>query len=170
MRRGTAIDTRGSRATSPHIVPRRIDDVAARRGFAARFLDAGVHLSRGLLNMRQPWRTWIFFLVTVNVVVPLLSFPSRHEARVVAATFLVGALLMTLLTMATGFSRLLGLAHVVWLPLLYYLWNRASVVPDDDAYGMWLRLVMVADAISLAIDALDVGRYVAGERADLLAP
>ncbi len=145
-------------------------DVATRRGFAARFVDAGVYLSRGLLGMRQPWRTWIFFLVTVNVVVPLLSFPSRYEARVVVATFLAGALLMTLLTMATGFSRLLGLAHVVWLPLLYYLWNRASGVPGDDMYGRWLRLVIVADAISLAIDVVDVGRYVAGERADLLEP
>jgi hypothetical protein len=58
-----------------------MDDVAARRGFAGRFVDAGMYLSRGLLRMRQPWRTWIVFLVTVNVVVPLVIFPSRHEAR-----------------------------------------------------------------------------------------
>src|SRR5437868_8269618 len=104
-------------------------DVAAPRGFTTRFAGAGVYLSRGLLRLRQPWRTWIFFLVTVNVIVPVVIHPSHHEARVIVATFLAGALLMTLLTMATGFSRLLGLAHVVWLPLLYYLWNRASVIP-----------------------------------------
>jgi hypothetical protein len=102
--------------------------------------------------------------------VPLVVFPSRYEARVVVATFLAGALLMTLLTMATGFSRLLGLAHIVWFPLIYYLWNRTSLVAADDAHGIWLRLVILADVISLAIDVTDVGRYVAGERADLLAP
>jgi hypothetical protein len=147
-----------------------VDAIAARRGFAARFVDAGVYLSRGLLRTPQPWLTWLCILVAVNVVVPLAAFPMRYEAHVVAATFVVGALLMTLLTMATGFSRLLGLAHVVWVPLLYYLGQRSTLIPGDDGYGVWLRLVIVADAISLAIDATDVIRYVAGERADLRAP
>jgi hypothetical protein len=70
--------------------------------------------------------------------------------------------------MATGFSRLLGLAHVVWVPLLYYLVTRTAEIPAGDAYGTWLRLVIAGDAISLLIDAIDVGRYVAGQRDDLL--
>jgi hypothetical protein len=134
-----------------------------------RFLEAGIHLTRGLLGMPPYWRVWLFALVAVNLVVPLLVFPSRHEARVVAATFLACAVTMTLLTMRSGFSRLLGLAHVFWFPLLCYLWTRAAFIDAHDAYGVWLRLVMLLDAISLAIDVTDVGRYVAGERTDLLS-
>lgn len=137
---------------------------------AGRFLAASLHLMRGLLATPQPWRTWLIGLVAVNVVVPLVCFPTRPEARVVVATFLAGAVLMTVLTALTGFSRLLGLAHVVWVPLLYYLWTRASMVGADGAYGIWMRTVMVADAISLAIDVTDVLRYVAGERAEILMP
>ncbi|MBI3767240.1 MAG: hypothetical protein HY271_01970 [Deltaproteobacteria bacterium] len=75
---------------------------------------------------------------------------------------------MTVLTMLTGFSRLLGLAHFFWFPLLYYLWTRTTAISVEEPYGLWLRAVMIVDVISLAIDVTDVARYLAGERADLL--
>jgi hypothetical protein len=144
--------------------------MSARTDFAGRFLHAAMHLTRGLLGMPPPWRAWVIGLVIVNLVAPLVVFPGRLEARVVAATFVAGAILMTLLTMLSGFSRLLGLAHVFWFPLLYYLWTRTSVIETDSVYGIWLRTVIIADAISLMIDVTDVARYLAGQRADLLVP
>ena len=49
-----------------------------------------------------------------------------------------------LLTALAGFTRLLLglLGHVLWLPLLYYLWTRLGHVPADDFFGGWIRVLM----------------------------
>jgi hypothetical protein len=75
-------------------------------------------------------------------------------------------ILMTLLTHWTGFSRLLGLGHVVWIPLLLFLWARLGGAPATDLFGLWIRGVIALDAISLVIDATDVIRWLIGERGE----
>ena len=130
-------------------------------------LDALIKFNKGLMKMPIPWRVWVSLLVLVNLVVPLF-FLERAEARIVIAVFLVGALLMTLLTALTGFSRLLGLGHVLWFPLLYFLWTRLEGAPADGPFGIWLRALMAINAVSLAIDATDVARYLAGERDEVI--
>jgi hypothetical protein len=74
--------------------------------------------------------------------------------------------LMTGLTGLSGFSRLLGLGHIVWVPLLFFLWTRLGEIPAVDAFGFWVRAVIAINAMSLVIDAVDVIRYAAGERAE----
>ncbi len=73
---------------------------------------------------------------------------------------------VTALTAWFGFSRILGLGHVAWLPLLAFLVDRVTEVPATDAFGLWLRAVIVLDAISLVIDAVDVVRFLRGDRAE----
>ena len=73
---------------------------------------------------------------------------------------------MTVLTALSGFSRLLGLGHIFWIPLLYFLWTRLDQIPADEFFGIWIRVLMTLNAVSLIIDAVDVGRYIAGERAE----
>lgn len=130
-------------------------------------LDAVIKFNKGLMKMPIPWRVWVLLLVLLNLVAPLF-FLERAEARIVIAVFLVGALLMTLLTALTGFSRLLGLGHVLWFPLLYFLWTRLEGAPADGPFGIWLRALMAINAVSLAIDATDVARYLAGERDEVI--
>ncbi len=130
-------------------------------------LNALIKFNKGLMKMPIPWRVWVLLLVLLNLVAPLF-FLERAEARIVIAVFLVGALLMTLLTALTGFSRLLGLGHVLWFPLLYFLWTRLEGAPADEPFGIWLRAVMAINAVSLAIDATDVARYLAGERDEVI--
>jgi hypothetical protein len=115
--------------------------------------------------MRMPfyWQLWLLLLVTVNVAIPLF-FVGRFEAQMVLATMVVNMILMTLLTGLTGFSRLLGLGHYPWFPLLFFLWTRLDGIPADDFFGIWIRVLMVLNALSLVLDTVDAARYVAGER------
>ena len=71
---------------------------------------------------------------------------------------------MTLLTGLTGFSRLVGLGHFPWFLLLYFLWTQLDQLPAGDFFGIWIRALIVLNALSLVIDTMDVARYVAGER------
>ncbi|MFQ5757910.1 MAG: hypothetical protein ACE5H7_17695, partial [Acidiferrobacterales bacterium] len=59
-----------------------------------------------------------------------------------------------------------GLGHILWIPLLYFLWMRLEQNPADDFFGLWIRVVMVLNALSLVIDVVDVVRYIAGDRAE----
>lgn len=68
------------------------------------------------------------------------------------------------LTARSGFSRLLGLGHILWIPLLYFLWMRLEGNPADVLFGLWIRVLMLLNSVSLIIDAIDVGRYIAGYR------
>ena len=88
----------------------------------------------------------------------------RLEAQVIFGVILASAMLMTMLTASSGFTRLLGLGHVLWFPLLYFLWIRLDQIPTGDFFGIWVRSLMMLNTVSLVIDTIDVTRYIAGER------
>ncbi len=73
---------------------------------------------------------------------------------------------MTLLTGLTGFTRLLGMSHIFWIPMIIWFWTRLDQIPSDDAFGVWIRVLIAVNMISLLIDAVDVLRYLAGDRAE----
>ncbi|MFQ5935602.1 MAG: hypothetical protein ACE5LB_04260, partial [Acidiferrobacterales bacterium] len=100
-------------------------------------------------------RLWLAVLVIANLIVPLL-YIGRLEAQVVLIVTFASFALMVLITGVTGFTRLLGLGHILWIPLLYFLWTRLASIPADDFYGLWIRGVMVVNAISLVINTIDV--------------
>ncbi len=84
----------------------------------------------------------------------------------VIAALVLSMVFMTILTGRFGFSRILGLGHIWWVPLLGFLWSRLADVPPTDAFGLWLRAVMALNVTSLIIDTVDVVRFLAGERAE----
>lgn len=122
-----------------------------------------IKFNKGMMNMPIQWQLWLALLVTANLVVPIF-FIGRIEAQIVVGTILLSMMLMTYLTSLSGFTRLLGLGHVFWLPLMYFLWNRLEQIPADDLFGIWARVLMALNAASLVIDGIDVIRYIAGER------
>ena len=65
-------------------------------------------------------RLRLVLLIAANLLVPLF-FLSRLEAQVVVGALLAGAILMTILTGRYGFTPLLSLCHVFWIPLLLFL-------------------------------------------------
>ena len=122
---------------------------------------------RGLLKLPLPIQLWLVVLMLFNMVLPL-AFWAQAEARIIFGTVVVAALLMVLITWWVGFTRLLGLGHFVWYPLLYYLWTRLPTHPADQPFGLYLRILMILNAISLVLDVADVLRYMYGGRAELV--
>ncbi len=120
---------------------------------------------RGLLGMPRHWQLWLGMLVGANLVAPLF-FLEHLEAQATIAALLISMTLMTALTARFGFSRILGLGHVAWLPLLAFLVGQVAEVPATTAFGLWLRTVIVLDAISLVLDAVDVVRFLGGDPAE----
>lgn len=131
-------------------------------------MKAFLRFNRGMLGMPFHWQGWVLMLVGANLVAPLFLL-AHSEARVVLAAGVAGMTLMTMLTARFGFTRVIGLGHVVWLPMLVYLWGRLGQVPAQDAFGIWLRAVILLDGMSLFLDATDVWRFLRGERAETVS-
>ncbi len=130
-------------------------------------MNAFVKFNKGIMKMPLQWQSWLMLLVAVNFLIPLF-FINRLEAQIVLLTFVAGTMLMTFLTSISGFTRLLGLGHILWIPLLYFLWSRLSENPANEFFGIWIRVLMTLNALSLIIDAVDVVRYIAGEREETI--
>ena len=113
--------------------------------------------------MPLPWKMWLSLLIAANVFVPLFYF-QQLEAQIVLGTMAANMALMTFLTGRFGFTRILGLGHILWVPMLAFLVVRLGDIPDNDAFGIWIRAVIVLNGMSLAIDAIDFIRYIGGDR------
>ncbi len=126
-------------------------------------MHALIKFNKGVLKMPVLWQVWLAVLVATNLVLPMF-FLQRLEAQVVLGTFLASFALMTFLTGRFGFTRIVGLGHILWVPMLAFLVARLGDIPDNDAFGIWTRAVIVLNGISLAIDTIDFIRYIAGDR------
>lgn len=129
---------------------------------------AFIRFNKGILLMPPPVQLWVALLVGANVVVPLF-FWDRLEARLVLLSIVASMALMTQLTARFGFTRIVGLGHILWIPLLVFLVLRLDTVSTADFYGTWLRIVIVLNSVSLLLDTVDVIRYLAGERDEIVA-
>jgi hypothetical protein len=109
------------------------------------------------------WRIWFLILLIVNVAGPLL-FIGRLEAQLTLAAYVIAALIIVPMHRRLGWVRLLGVGHLVWLPLIPWLISRYFETAPSGAYGVWLLSVIVVDAACLAIDVIDVARYATGDR------
>ncbi len=130
-------------------------------------MNAFIKFNKGLMNSSLPVKLWIGLMVIFNMIIPLF-FLERLEAQVVLAAIMASMAVMTLITGTTGFTRLLGLGHIFWIPLLYFLGTHLDQIPPDDGFGVWVRALMVINATSLVIDAVNVLRYLAGERMEIV--
>ncbi len=126
-------------------------------------MQAFIKINKGMMKMPIHWQIWLMSMVATNMIIPLF-FLDRLESQVVVGTIVASMILMTALTGLSGFGRLLGLGHILWIPLLYLLWTRLGQIPADDFFGIWIRVLMALNATSLVIDATDVIRYLAGDR------
>lgn len=129
-------------------------------------IDDALGLMRGIRSMPLFWKLWVHALAGVNMVA-LLFFWGRPEAGWTLAAFFAGFITGALLVKRQGLIRLLGLMHVFWLPLLAWLWGRVELAPASEHFGIWLRALFLMNALSLLIDAVDVMRYLRGERRKL---
>ena len=122
---------------------------------------------RTMLRFPPPWLGWIAALMAVNLVAPVFFLPAP-EALWTLAAFMAGALTQMVLFSRLGFVRLLGVAHVLWFPLVVWIWTRMDAATPGDPMYLWMASLVVLNSISLAIDVADVGRYLFGERTPTL--
>ena len=116
-----------------------------------------------LVRFRPVPRLWGAWLVGVNAA--CLLFIQHKEAQVALGAVGVAVLAQALIYQRKRFIRLLGLTHVLWLPMLTWIVLRLDTVPrEESAFHAWLVTLIVTNAVSLIIDARDAARFVLGER------
>lgn len=114
-----------------------------------------------LLRFRPLARVWAVLLILVNLA--SLAFIDTIYAQLNLAAVLLGIGGMIFIHMRLGFVRLLGIGHLLWVPMLPWF---AFNLPDraDTWLYFWVLVLMVTNCISLIIDSMDVARWLRGER------
>jgi len=114
--------------------------------------------------LNQPFwlKVWIFWMIFLNSA--SIVFVRRAEGRWVLAAWIASLVTLNRLFEEFGYTRILGLAHVLWWsPLVLYLFRRRAQF-GEGPFGGWARWVALTNAASLAIDYVDVARWALGDR------
>lgn len=122
---------------------------------------------RTLLLMPRHWVAWVGLLMTANMVAPLF-FIDTLEAQVVLAAMMAGAAIQMAIFKMKGFVRLLGIGHLLWVPMVMWLAVGFDSERLASPFGLWVAAVMILNSVSLMIDGVDVIRYIKGERTPAL--
>lgn len=107
--------------------------------------------------MQQPiWiLLWVVFLMIINVA--SILFWNEPLAKVIFVTFMLSAIFMMGLYSRFGFEKILGMGHVLWIPLLVYV--LMEVQAANDAFKIYLIILSVTFVVSLVFDIVDVWKY-----------
>ncbi len=107
--------------------------------------------------MQQP--LWIPLWVSALMMVNMASLFFWHEvlAQIIFITFMASAMIMMLLYSHFGFEKILGLGHILWIPLLIYIFIQ---IPEaEQAFRHYLIVLSAFISISLLFDAMDTFKY-----------
>ena len=116
-----------------------------------------------LARFRPVQRVWGAWLVAVNAA--CLLFIQHTEAQVTLGAVAVAVLAQALIYQRKRFIRLLGVTHVIWIPMMVWIAFRLDAIPrEDSAFHVWLVVLIATNTISLVIDAWDATRFALGER------
>ena len=115
------------------------------------------------LRFRLVPRLWCVWLVGVNLV--CLWFIGHVEAQVVLAVTAAAVVTQTLVYQRIGFTRILGAAHLMWLPMFAWMAPRLGAIAADPGLANWLALLFAGTLVSAIVDTIDATRFLRGERA-----
>jgi hypothetical protein len=107
--------------------------------------------------MQQPFLipVWVFFLAIVNLA--SIGFWTEPLAKVIFFTFMLSAMLMMGLYSMFGFKRILGMGHILWIPLLVYV--LIEIPAAKDIFKGYLIILSIFIVISLVFDIIDLWKY-----------
>lgn len=114
------------------------------------------------LRFRPAPRIWGVWLVAVNL--GALAFITHLEAQVVLATTTVAIVIQVFIYQKTGFTRVMGIAHILWVPMFAWIATRSAHIAEVPALETWLIVLAATNAVCAAIDTTDVIRFLRGER------
>ena len=112
--------------------------------------------------MQQPVAIpiWVFYLMGINMA--SVGFWREPLAKLIFITFMISAMLMMGLYSRFGFEPILGLGHILWVPLLVYVLTRLPAF--ESSFKRYLVIFSISIAISLAFDATDVWKYFTSQK------
>ena len=113
---------------------------------------------KGILSLSLGWQLWVSLMVVLNMVAPLV-FLNHIEAQVTLIAMMAGGITGVALVKVQGFTKLLGLMHIYWIPLVFYLVQQVGSLSTSDLFCRWMWSVIVVNSISLVIDTADVITY-----------
>ena len=126
-------------------------------------MKAMIKFMKTMLALPKGWVAWISALVLVNFAGAVL-FIGTVEGQVVFGALMVGAITQAAIFSRLGFVRLLGIGHILWVPMVFWLLSRVDLLTISGLFEAWIVAVVVLDTLSLLIDATDVVRYALGDR------
>ncbi len=115
------------------------------------------------LRFRPVPRIWNVWLVGVNLM--CLYFIGHIEAQVVLLTTLISVIVQAMIYGRIGFTRVLGIGHLLWIPMFVWIAARADSIATHPDLQTWIILLAITNAVSFAIDLTDIARFAKGERA-----
>ncbi|MCB1135341.1 MAG: hypothetical protein KDK78_03635 [Chlamydiia bacterium] len=132
-------------------------------------MSAFFHFLYGAFSQPLWLQGWMLLLILMNFAAPMY-FIRKFESKVVFVVFIINCVLMATLTAQFGYTRMLGIGHFLWFPMLWWINRRAKHFSMGQPFGLWLRALIVVNSISLLLDVIDVMRYILGDRAELIPP
>ena len=115
------------------------------------------------------WSGWMFALSVAAPVLLLLFGAPRLDCLVVATAAIALILLMPPWHAHMGYTRLIGLPHIViWTPLALFLYLRWEHLASPWPVRWTTAALMTTIVVSLGFDYADALRWLLGERAPLI--
>ena len=127
-------------------------------------------LMRDMFRYLPIWvRVWLVVMMSALFVAPMF-FLEHAAAQWMAATFMLGGMIMSWMHMKMGMTKLMGIGHVPWLIPLFLIFRDLSMSVGSGSYQIWLATAAVLAVICLVIDVVDVTQYVSGKNREQIAP
>jgi hypothetical protein len=140
-------------------------------------LPLGTVAFRSWRSIKAPVMAWLWYL-NVLYWIGFLHLGRDEAFWAVISYFAVGPLIALMVVTQRGLTRLSGLIHLPWVPFAIYLGLRLftdrlgpPLSPADGLfYYAWLQVVFWSTCLCLLLDAVDVLRWIRGERYVLGSP
>jgi len=123
-------------------------------------------LAEGILDQSLLILGWMTILLITNMAALLFMINKKNdkwmfriEPVAIVAAVMVGAVIMEYLFDQYGYTRILGVAHLVtWLPVYIWVWTRRAMHART-TFGTYLKVYFVINPLTFIIDIIDAVRY-----------
>ncbi|MEM9603276.1 MAG: hypothetical protein AAGA11_10465 [Pseudomonadota bacterium] len=106
---------------------------------------------------------WLVVLAVANTL--SLCFLRHPSGRLVLAVWvIVLGVNGWLMLQAGGFTRAMAFVHLLWVPMILWLGRMPRHRTDTGFLRTWLVLLVLVNCISLGFDAVEIARWLAGDR------
>jgi len=114
-----------------------------------------LHFFKELLQRPIYEVIWVGYMMVLNLFA--IQFWDELLAKIIIIVFVASSMLMMGLYSRYGFSKILGLGHILWVPLVIYI--AISISGAGGLYLAYLIVLLITLSVSLVIDIHDVWSY-----------